>query len=110
MFSNVSSETMSEFLSVFDKEDLSCGSWQQLSKRLSKKVEEEENLPNKNRYKKKVQTGLIFVASGQNDFNGILKHLLTQSNGQIEKEVRTLFLKRMIVRSRMERILFTHSK
>lgn len=87
LFSNVSSETMSEFLSVFDKEDLSCGAWQQLSKRLSKKVEEEENLPNKNRYKEKVQTGLIFVTSGQNDFNGILKHLLTQSNGQIEKEV-----------------------
>ena len=78
LFENVESETIDEFLSVFNFNDITAGSW--ISKRLHKEVEKNYNI-NELRYRRK-----ILFSSKNNNLNGIFNFLQKKSN--IENEVK----------------------
>ena len=88
LFEHVSKETMKEFVSIFDIENMNNFIWNRLSRRLVEDISIEKKKSEENdRYIKNVSLGKLFEKSDQSEFNGILNYLMSQSNGQIEKEI-----------------------
>ena len=71
LFTNVSSESISEFLSIFDFNDMTSLLWSTLSKRLEKKILNKiENISG--RYKTNIKT---FLHQENKELNGIIRYL-----------------------------------
>lgn len=91
LYSNVSSELMNYFVSVYNASEMTMGTWNALSNRLCKKVTETESSKNQEGFRycdhKEDSKGKIFEYSESKVMNGIINHLHTQSGGQIEKEI-----------------------
>lgn len=90
-FVNVTTDVMKEFLSVFDSEFISRGTWLALSCRLENEITKENKNESANRYNNQKQQpkneGMTFVAPSDNSFSGILNFLRKKSNKNIESEV-----------------------
>ena len=81
LFNHVSNETIGEFIDLFHRDDMGEETWRRLSNRLRQTVtnrQEEEA----GRYALKQ-----FLPNGDQNFDGILKFLLTESNGNISEKV-----------------------
>lgn len=93
LFENVTGDVMKEFTQNFDSEDMNRRIWIRLSNRLENEIEKEEETVENKRYRQKSdkihkkKKRIEFSPSGQKDFNGILNHLRTETNGQIESKV-----------------------
>ena len=93
-FTNVGSESIAEFIDIFDHNDLNSGIWKSISNRLKQKIESIEPT-SKTRYKEDVQQqkkqtnekGITFLYKSDKNFYGILRHLLNEHNGNIKSEV-----------------------
>lgn len=86
-FERVTSESISSFLDEFDMSDLTNETWQRLSNRLKQEIKMETSSSedhSKTRYKMK-GTSLPFTTN--NEFKGIVNHLRTKSNGNIDNEI-----------------------
>lgn len=82
-FTNIEAKTMEEFLSIFDDNDLTRGTWKSISKRLICEIEKQTNL--KERYK---ASKFEFVKKDK-EFDGIFSFLKKNSN--INDEVNITF-------------------
>lgn len=78
-FLNASEETISEFIKIFDENDLTHEIWQKICHRLNQKVTICED---ENRYKLKK-----FTFSEDKPFLGIINYLRTKSSNQTKKEI-----------------------
>lgn len=87
-FSNVDENKISEFIDIFDINDITTEIWTNISYRLKEKVlkNEIENSTSssfeQNRYKKRKKTFLM--KNNSNEFDGIINHLRHESNGNIQ--------------------------
>lgn len=90
IFTNVTSAAMTEFVKVYKPNDLTFSIWSSLTKRLEREIvfDKEHEEPN-DRYinKKPFNLGQLFSHTNGNEFQGIIRHLLNESNGNIESEV-----------------------
>lgn len=89
-FTNVEPKSISEFVHLFDLNDLTVEMWKSLSNRLCQKVEINESAP-ETRYNKK-QVGVTFSYDSNKKFDGILNYLLKKFNGNIKNEVKVTSL------------------
>ena len=90
LFSNVTSDTMREFVSLFNVNDISYGTWKELSERLCCEIHKnDENKREKTRYTEEVKndTGVIFEYTEDKLYKGIFNYIQTQTGGKIEDEV-----------------------
>ena len=89
IFCNVSSSKMTEFVDLFDINEISSHIWRSLSFRLKKEIKEEvmQEENENHRYIGKVEKELSFAYDGKNEFCGIIRHLMNESNGQIENKI-----------------------
>lgn len=79
-FVNVSRESIIEFLTVFDVNDITKMTWNAVSDRLKSDTKSDSDL--KERYHSKMKTFSI-----ENEFEGIVSYLYEKSKGKIEKEI-----------------------
>lgn len=86
-FLNVSLESMNEFLSIFDNNDINGEIWNKLSQRLKVKIiQSNDNIPiDEERYNTKIKYSQFIKGK---EFQGILDHLRKKSYGKIEKKVK----------------------
>ncbi|KAK8880719.1 hypothetical protein M9Y10_003406 [Tritrichomonas musculus] len=89
LYTNVSSEEMIEFVSLFDASEMSYEMWKGLSKRLCQEIDKkEENLDTLNNDKSRyIEVGKLFEYTEDKVFKGIFNYFQTETNGQIEKEI-----------------------
>ena len=89
IFTNVTSDAMSEFLSIFDPNDMTMESWTAFSKRLEREIVKNSEDQPETRYRKKMPiiTGQLFDHSSGNEFHGIINHLISESNGNIASKI-----------------------
>lgn len=85
-FDNISSSVISDFLEIYDFNDITSELWRRLSIRMKQKVK--PNIENEKRYKKRSKEGTSLFYNGENLFNGIINHFQKQTNGQITKEIK----------------------
>lgn len=85
-FENVSALAMKEFLSLFDSDDMTAATWDRLKKRLEKESLSESKEIEK-RYKNATPKGIEFKVNSEEELNGIIKHLRSEANGNIENKV-----------------------
>lgn len=79
-FINVTSNAISDFISVFNIEDITQETWEKLSKRLKQQIIKENETP--------LIGNEIFIPFEQkNEFKGIFNYLRTHSKGKIEDEI-----------------------
>lgn len=83
LFQNVSINKISEFLSIFDLNDINIEIWKSISKRLKEEVNVSE-ITSFDRYKKYNKQ---FVFDINNQFQGIINYLRMLSNDEIETEI-----------------------
>ena len=81
LFGLVENETISEFVDHFSKDDMCEETWRRLSSRLKQTVKNRQT-EQPGRYALKQ-----FLPNGDQNFDGILKFLLTESNGNIREKV-----------------------
>lgn len=93
-FLNVSSIYMTEFIEIYNSEDMTKEIWLSLSERLKMEVKKKKNRHQQhqklnNRYTEinKKLKGKLFLTQGYNEFEGILNFLRTESNNKIENEI-----------------------
>lgn len=93
-FSNISPSKISEFLSIFDFNDITHNMWGMLSLRLEQQIKKSSN--KNERYKKsskseKIQKnseiGTSLFYSENKEFKGIIDFLSTQSSGDIFQKI-----------------------
>lgn len=88
LFSNVSEESMKEFVDLYDYSQMTGETWSKLSERLIQKVEYQEN---SSRYKKlKMKSNkqkIQFSVKHEKDFEGIINYLKNKSSGNIENNL-----------------------
>lgn len=82
-FERVSSEIISEFVDLFNINDVTNAAWIRLSNRLKQEIKGIDFVEG-SRYNKK---GVEFAFTGNNEFNGIINHLRTKSGGKIDNEI-----------------------
>lgn len=93
LFVNVSTEKINEFISIFDKNDLSENTWLNLCERLKMDIKlEEENYPNRylkqgKRKRKDKMKGITIPFTGNNEFKGIISYLRNESKQNIENSI-----------------------
>lgn len=100
LFENATSITVSEFTSKFDMNDMTSCIWRRLTRRLDQEIKKESNehsKENDKRYKNRKENGnerqnkqerfLEFKYEEGKEFNGIIRHLLNETNNNIEKEL-----------------------
>lgn len=84
----VSSEKMKDFIEIYDQNDITVGTWQQLCSLLESGVNFETNDEIlKSRYHKKPIVGKTFTFTENGGLNGIINHLRSQASNQIENEI-----------------------
>lgn len=83
IFTNVSSGSIGEFFSHIKKDDLTDKAWNSIVQRLKLPVQSSQlvNKPGRYRIKKK------FSPNEESNFNGIIKHFLSESNGNISEKI-----------------------
>lgn len=89
-FLNASSDAISEFVDVYDINDITNSTWKKISLRLKEEITTKDTQSNTNRYKNirsKKESGIEFADSGQNKFDGIINYLKNKSNNKIENEI-----------------------
>ncbi|KAK8871534.1 hypothetical protein M9Y10_007265 [Tritrichomonas musculus] len=88
-FLNVSSNTISDFVEIYDFNKMTASIWMKISSRLEQRIKskEEERTSKKRRYKEKPLPGIQFSLDDQNPFNGIFNFLKRKSSDKIEAEV-----------------------
>ncbi|KAK8840563.1 hypothetical protein M9Y10_030772 [Tritrichomonas musculus] len=101
-FLNVTSDEISEFISLFDMNDMTVPTWQSLCDRLKQKFDNDLSNSNNNndndsegsdmrRYKKLKEKAnpkdITFPVTSNNQFSGIFSYLKNKSSSQIENEV-----------------------
>ena len=95
LFTNVENETLSDFIEHFNKDDMSEETWRNIKNRLkqtvtNRQIEDAERYivkaKAKAQYKYKAR-GREFQPKGEQDFDGILNFLLSESNGNISEKV-----------------------
>lgn len=79
-FINVTSNTISDFISIFKIEDITQETWQKLSNRLKQQIikDKETSL---------IENEIFIPFEQENEFKGIINYLRTQSKGKIEDEI-----------------------
>lgn len=82
-FANVDSESLEEFLSVFDINDITIETWEQLKEKLRGNL----NKTSSQRYKEKEKVGIEFKYDSNQHFNGIFHNFGKNSNGIISNDV-----------------------
>lgn len=92
-FSNLSQNKISEFLSIFDFNDITLGIWEKISFRLEQNI----NQPNqpkkvKSRYIQNIipqnsEKSIFLPFQSDKEFNGIINYLSTQSRGNIFQKI-----------------------
>lgn len=92
IFSNVSAESMKEFVEIYDINDINNFIWKSITERLTKEIKNNNNLCQKrykveHKSKEEEKKRMKFSYQKGNCFNGILNHLRNKSNGKIENEV-----------------------
>ena len=92
LFKNVTSNSMIEFISIFDLNDISNQIWQQISSRLIEEIEKKTKSEITERYKtsncvKEKSSGKLFTPTNNESFSGIIDYLKKQSNYQIKNEI-----------------------
>ena len=95
LFDNVTTQSIQEFISIYDINDISQTTWNQLSKRLESEIKNKscdqkriEIKKSRNKRYMKLQTSdQIFEYTKGNEFNGIINFLRIKSNDQINKEI-----------------------
>ncbi|KAK8888373.1 hypothetical protein M9Y10_039443 [Tritrichomonas musculus] len=89
LFTNVTSDAMSEFLSAYDPNDITVASWIAVSKRLGREIvmNGDDQPETRYRVKKPIITGQLFDHSPGNEFHGIINHLINESNGNIDSKL-----------------------
>ena len=87
-FSNVTIEAISEFITLFDVNDMNDSIWQRICERLKEKIECKNDIMIKGRYEsEKVdenQGFILFKCSNEKKFEGIINYLNQKSNGLIK--------------------------
>lgn len=87
-FSNVTIEAISEFITLFDVNDMNDSIWQRICERLKEKIECKNDVMIKGRYEsEKVdenQRFILFKCSNEKKFEGIINYLHQKSNGKIK--------------------------
>lgn len=86
-FANVGSEMISEFIQIFDHNDLTGGIWKSLANRLKQATENIQTIP-RNRYKEEKMidlNGISFPFDENKKFDGILRHM--KNEGSINRKV-----------------------
>lgn len=97
-FSNISPAKISEFLAIFDFNDITHNTWEMLSFRLEHQIiQSKESTHKKSRYKKNVKAektqkkpeiGTTLLYSKNKEFKGIIDYLSTQSSGDIFQKIK----------------------
>lgn len=83
-FEKVSDQIISEFITIFDYNDMNHVIWEHISKRLKKELKNTNN-NNEQRYKKPLKVIKISY-DNKNEFNGIINYI-RQQNNNIKDEV-----------------------
>lgn len=79
LFSNLVNFTISEFVNIFDINDINSQIWRNISQRLEKEIKSDEK-DEKTRYKGYKINGQIFSPEDDDIFNGIIQYLQTKCN------------------------------
>lgn len=92
LFINVTSNSMKEFLSVFEVSEMTGGTWNELSKRLCKEIEKKQEQNESQREERYIEDdeeseAVIFEYAEDKVFKGIFNHFQEKTGGQIEKEI-----------------------
>lgn len=82
-FAKIDSESLEEFLSVFDINDITIETWEQLKEKLRGNL----NKTSSQRYKEKEKVGIEFKYDSNQHFNGIFHNFGKNSNGIISNDV-----------------------
>lgn len=82
IFTNVSTNVIGEFLDEVNKDDLTKEAWNSISQRLKLPISKDKRKDPFSRYK-----GKFFPTIDDNNFDGIIKHLATESNGFISTKI-----------------------
>lgn len=83
-FENLTSESIKEFIQIFDYNEMSKTTWYRLSIRLQEEINNKNLTKENKRYAKK---GISFSPKNNNEISGIINYLRTQNNNQIENEI-----------------------
>lgn len=87
-FINVSPEMMNEFISVFDANDMSVATWNQICERLKEDLKQHKDYKNRYKENEKKNAQSKTIQFNENDpGSGIISYLLKESNGNIENEI-----------------------
>ena len=89
LFINVTSDAMSEFLSIYDPNDITVASWMAVSKRLEREIVMNSADQPETRYreKKPIVNGQLFDHKPGKEFHGIINHLISESNCNIDSKL-----------------------
>lgn len=94
LFENVESKTVEDFLNIFDYNDLTKEIWNSISNRLKQPINKTNKENHSTRYEKQKQEikspqkqSKSFPPQNDQIFNGIIKYLKTESNGNIESKI-----------------------
>lgn len=83
IFPNISTDAIGEFIDHFQKDDLTKKVWNSISQRLRQSIPNDQMIKQPGRCK----LGKKFVPNGESNFNGIIKYLVDESNGNISEKV-----------------------
>lgn len=75
LFSNVSCDSISDFLNVYDINDIDGETWSSISQRLLEEINQSKNQFNSSRYEKGELEGELFSPKGESVFDGIINYL-----------------------------------
>ena len=89
LFENVSSETVCEFIRIYNNDLMTRSTWQRLSVRLSKEIisinDKNSSDNDTKRYKEKILIRILF--SKEKEFDRIINYIRKKTNDQIENEI-----------------------
>ena len=83
-FTNASSKAVSEFVDVYNINDVTQTAWNQISLRLKQEISKKND--DQNRYKN-LRQGIEFPFQSDKEFKGIINYLYSKSSGNIEKVI-----------------------
>lgn len=93
-FENVSCKTITEFINIFDINDITNKTWQKICKRLKCEITNNNKNKNNSRYNNKkievkqyLKTKVKIEFDKSNTMNGIIKYLSNKSKGNIDNEI-----------------------
>lgn len=89
IFSNVSKDSICEFLDIFQIDDLTKTVWSSISNRLKQSIKLSANEFESSRYRFNtcISGSSLFLYDRKNEFSGIINFLKSKSEGNIDKEI-----------------------